>query len=95
MAQASDDAAGRASEIAKGKIRSLEHRLRIITAERNDLQADVERLCTESSGHSFSDSSVLGQRICKLQKEANGLQSQVHPVRTITRPGSHLGSLVR
>lgn len=61
----------------EAKIRKLEQQLSTVTAERNDLAADVEALCMQSSGDIFSASSVLGDRICNIQKEANKLQTQV------------------
>ena len=65
-------------------MRKLEQQLSVVTAERNDLAADVEALCMQSSGDIFSASSVLGDRICHIQKEANRLQSQVQPDHNIS-----------
>ena len=59
------------------KLKYVEHQLAVVTAERNDLAADVESLCMQSSGDIFSASSVLSERICNLSKEANRLHSQV------------------
>jgi len=61
----------------EAKIKQLEHQLSMLTAERNDLAADVENMCMQSTGDIFSASSVLGERICNMQKETNKLQSQV------------------
>jgi peptidoglycan hydrolase CwlO-like protein len=61
----------------ESKIKQLEHQLSVVTAERNDLAADVESLCMQTSGDIFSASSVLSERICNMQKEANKLQTQV------------------
>ena len=64
------------------RIKKLEQQLSIVTAERNDLAADVEALCMQSQGDIFSASNVLGDRISHIQKEANKLQCQVHATRT-------------
>ena len=61
------------------KLKYVEHRLAVVTAERNDLAADVEALCMQSSGDIFSASGVLSERICNLSKEANRLHSQAPP----------------
>ena len=79
MPLAASPAASAAPSGLEAKIKKLEQQLSIVTAERNDLAADVEALCMQSSGDIFSASSVLGDRICHIQKEANRLQSQVCP----------------
>lgn len=66
-----------ADDPQESRIKQLEHQLSVVTAERNDLAADVESLCMQSSGDIFSASSVLGERICNMQKETNKLQTQV------------------
>lgn len=77
MPPAASPAASAAPSGLEAKIKKLEQQLSVVTAERNDLAADVEALCMQSSGDIFSASSVLGDRICHIQKEANRLQSQV------------------
>ena len=77
MSQASRSPATAPAASPETRIKKLEQQLSIITAERNDLAADVESLCMQSSGDIFSASSVLSERICNLTKEANRLHSQV------------------
>ena len=83
MPQAPNTSASSAATSSEAKIRKLEQQLSIVTAERNDLAADVEALCMQSSGDIFSASSVLGDRISHVQKEANKLQRQVTSLRTM------------
>ena len=83
MPQAPNTSASSAATSTEAKIRKLEQQLSIATAERNDLAADVEALCIQSSGDIFSASSVLGDRISHVQKEANKLQRQVTFLRTM------------
>lgn len=78
MSQASRSPATAPAASPETRIKKLEQQLSIVTAERNDLAADVEALCMQSSGDIFSASSVLGDRISHIQKEANKLQCQVH-----------------
>ena len=85
MPQALNPSPSTAAKISETRIKKLEQQLSIVTAERNDLAADVEALCMQSSGDIFSASSVLGDRISHIQKEANKLQCQVHLLRTMTR----------
>ncbi|CAK0787929.1 hypothetical protein CVIRNUC_011151 [Coccomyxa viridis] len=80
MPPAASPAASAAPSGLEAKIKKLEQQLSVVTAERNDLAADVEALCMQSSGDIFSASSVLGDRICHIQKEANRLQSQLDAV---------------
>lgn len=78
MARAVRSASGLAPDASpEAKIKYLEHQLSILTAERNDLAADVESLCMQSSGDIFSASTVLSERICNMQKETNELKAQV------------------
>ncbi len=86
MPQASNTAASTVARSSEARIKKLEQQLSVVTAERNDLAADVEALCMQSSGDIFSASSVLGDRISHIQKEANKLQCQVHPMGAMTRP---------
>ena len=78
MSQASKSPATAPAASPDTLIKKLEQQLSLVTAERNDLAADVEALCMQSSGDIFSASSVLGDRISHIQKEANKLQCQVH-----------------
>ncbi len=80
MAPAARSSSGLAPDVSpEAKIKHLEHQLSVLTAERNDLAADVESLCMQSSGDIFSASSVLSERICNMQKETNKLRAQVQP----------------
>ena len=95
MPQAPNTSPSTAAKSSETRIKKLEQQLSIVTAERNDLAADVEALCMQSSGDIFSASSVLGDRISHIQKEANKLQCQVHPFRTVTHSCSASASQQR
>lgn len=70
------------------KNKELERQLESVTAHRDELSADVEALCNASSGNIFGASNALKSRIAERQREANKLRRQVHPLWTMTRPGS-------
>ena len=72
-------AANGTADHAADRLKVLERELARVTAQRDDLAADVEALCMQQGSESIfaSSSNVLTERILATQKELNSLRVQV------------------
>jgi len=63
---------------AADRVKVLERELARVTAQRDDLAADVEALCMQQGSESIfaSSSTVLRERILATQKELNSTKQQ-------------------
>lgn len=63
---------------AADRLRALERELARVTAQRDDLAADVEALCMQQGSESIfaSSSTVLRERMLATQKEFNNAKQQ-------------------
>ena len=73
---------------AADRVKVLEREVARVTAQRDDLAADVEALCMQQGSESIfaSSSIVLTERILATQKELNSIRVQVRSCENLAMP---------